>query len=519
MAQKDLLLAIDNGTQSIRALIFDAQGELLAKERVIFQPYFSDQPGWAEQDPEVFWKSLCQACQGLWQKSGIDKERLAGVSLTTQRATIINVDRQGKPLRPAILWLDQRKTYGLPSVGGVWGTLFKLVRVTDTIDYFMKEAEINWLRIHQPDIFKKTHKILLLSGYLTYRLTNEFTDSTGCQVGYIPFDYKKLEWAPSWDWKWKSLPVGRDLMPNLVHPGSRIGQITAEAAAETGIPKGLPLIAAAADKACEVIGSGSLEPSTGCLSYGTTATINVMHKKYIEAIPFLPPYPSAIPGYHTMEVQIFRGYWMVSWFKQEFCQKEQQEAAEMGVEPETIFENFLEEVSPGSMGLILQPYWSPGVRFPGHEAKGAVIGFGDVHRRSHLYRSILEGIAYALREGKERIEKRTGIPITYLVASGGGSQSRNGIQLTADIFGIPVARPLIYETSGLGAAIDAAVGLGFHKTFEEGVRAMTRTGTTFEPDMKNHQIYNALYEDVYKKMYKQLMPLYHRIREITGYPS
>ena len=120
------------------------------------------------------------------------------------------------------------------------------------------------------------------------------------------------------------------------------------------------------------------------------------------------------------------------------------------------------------MGLVLQPYWSPGVRVPGPEAKGAVIGWGDVHTRAHLYRAIIEGLAYALREGAERTTKRTGVPITELRVSGGGSQSPAAIQLTADIFGLPTSRPHTHETSGLGAAIDAAVGLGLHPVVRGG---------------------------------------------------
>jgi len=109
---KDCLLAIDNGTQSVRALVFDIQGNLLAKSRVPIEPYFSTSPGLAEQDPQVFWKAVCQACQQLWQTAGSFKERIAGVSLTTQRSTLVNVDHLGRPLRPAIVWLDKRRTQG-----------------------------------------------------------------------------------------------------------------------------------------------------------------------------------------------------------------------------------------------------------------------------------------------------------------------------------------------------------------------------------------------------------------------
>ena len=184
-----------------------------------------------------------------------------------------------------------------------------------------------------------------------------------------------------------------------------MGEITPQAAEATGLPAGLPLIAAAADKACEVLGAGALEPHVACLSYGTTATVNTTSRRYVEVIPLLPPYPSAVPGAYNLEIQVYRGYWMVSWFRREFGLREVQLAHERGCAPEELFDELVEEVPPGSMGLTLQPYWSPGLKSPGPEAKGAVIGFGDVHTRAHLYRAILEGLAYALREGLTSLEK------------------------------------------------------------------------------------------------------------------
>jgi len=171
------------------------------------------------------------------------------------------------------------------------------------------------------------------------------------------------------------------------------------------------------------------------------------------------------------------------------------------------------------MGLMLQPYWTPGIKVPGPEAKGAIIGFGDVHTRAHVYRAILEGLAYALREGKERIEKRSGVAITELRVSGGGSQSDAAMQLTADIFGLPSARPHLYETSGLGAAIDAAVGLGLYPDFRAAIKAMTRVGKVFYPIAANQKMYEQLYHRVYRKMYARLQPMYQEIADITGYPK
>ncbi|MFO1385056.1 MAG: FGGY-family carbohydrate kinase [Chitinivorax sp.] len=515
----EYLLSIDNGTQSVRALLFDLKGHLVAKSQVHLNAYFSDHPGWAEHDPLGYWQAVCQACQRLWADNHIPKSAIKGVAVTTQRGTMINLDKHGNPLRPAIVWLDQRQAQAVPEIKWWWRAAFKLARVDETIRYFQREADANWIAQNQPEIWDKTDKYLMLGGYLHYKLCGRAVDSTGSQVGYLPFDFKSQHWAPSWDWKWQAMTIDRSMLPDLVPPGTVIGEISKQAAAETGIPAGVPLIAAAADKACEVIGAGCLQPHIGCLSYGTTATINTTTSKYVEAMPFIPPYPAAVPDMYNTEIQIFRGFWMVSWFKEQFGHLEKMAAEQQGVAAEMLFDELVNTVPPGSMGLMLQPYWSPGIRFPGPEAKGAIIGFGDVHTRAHVYRAILEGLAYALREGKEAIETRSKTPITSLRISGGGSQSDAAMQLTADIFNLPTARPHIYETSGLGAAINAAVGLKLHADFRTAIDEMTRVGQIFEPDPQHAATYEALYSRVYKPMYQRLQPLYAEIRNITGYPK
>ena len=509
------LLAIDCGTQSIRALVFDPQGNLLYKSRVLIEAYYSTGPGLAEQDPAVFWNALCQACQGVWQSGVIAKDSIAAVALTTQRSTVVNVDKDGQPLRPAIVWLDQRRASQIPPVKGLWGAAFKFAGAQPTVEYLQRECEANWIVENQPEIWRMTHKFLYLSGYLTYLLTGKFIDSVGSQVGYMPFDYKKQSWASKSHWYWQALAIQREKLPDLVPVGQPLGEISAKAAKATGIPADLPLIASAADKATEVLGAGSLEPHVACLSYGTTATINTTHDKYIEIIPLIPPYPAAVPHYFNMELQIYRGYWMVSWFKSEFGLKEELFADEQGIEPENLLDDLVRSVPPGSQGLVLQPYWSPGLRNPGPEARGAVIGFSDVHTRAHFYRAILEGLAYALREGKERTEKRSKVSITQIRVAGGGSQSAAACQLTADIFGLPVSRPHLYETSGLGAAINAAVGVGLHSDYSAAIKDMTRLGETFIPNPQAQQVYNQLYNEVYLYMYDRLQPFYKAIQNIT----
>lgn len=515
---KPYVLAIDNGTQSVRALIFDLNGQLIAKSKVPLEAYFSVNPGWAEQHPDYYWNSLCQACQQLWQMIDFPRAHIAAVALTTQRATVINLDKQGNPLRPAIVWLDQRRVDDIAPMGGIWDKLITLSGQGDTLNYFRSQAECNWIAQQQPDIWQHTHKYLLLSGYHTYKLTGRFVDSVAAQVGYLPFDFKRFRWAGMADWKWQALSIRRQQLPELVPPGQTLGRISDKAADETGIPAGLPLISAGADKACEVIGSGCLTPDMGSLSYGTTATFNTTNPRYLETIKMVPPYPAAIPGAYNTEIIVQRGYWMVNWFRKEFGQREELQAKERGIEPERLFDELLKEVPAGSMGLMLQPYWSPGVRQPGPEAKGAIIGFGDVHTRAHIYRAIIEGLAYALREGKEKVEQRSGVKIKTLRVSGGGSQSDEAMQITADIFGMPAERPHTYETSGLGAAINAAVGVGLYPDHATAIQQMTHRGDTFHPNAANRRLYDKLYHDVYRQMYDSLGPLYWAIRRITGYP-
>lgn len=519
MSQSQYVLAIDNGTQSIRAIVFDAQGNVIAKSKVHLEAYFSTQPGWAEQEADYYWQSLGQACQELWAQGIVTPDQIKGVSLTTQRYTMINLDKDKKPLRPAIVWMDQRKAEVEKPLTGIWGILIKALGLSNVIAELRAKARDNWISQYQPEIWAKTKHYVSLSTYLTYKLTAELKDSTGSTMGYLPYDYRKQQWAKKSDLKWKLLAATRDMMPELVEPGNELGTISEEASNLTGLPVGLSMIAAASDKACEVLGAGGIDSHIGCLSYGTTATINTATKKYVETVPFIPPYSAAMPKLYNTEMMVYRGFWMVSWFKNELAQAEERKAKELGVETEALFDELLNQVPAGSMGLMMQPYWSPGVRQPGPEGKGALIGFGDVHKRAHIYRSILEGLAYELRSGKEQIERRSGTKITRLRVSGGGSQSDAAMQLTADIFGMPAERPHTFEASGLGAAINCCVGLGIHPNYDVAIDHMTRLGDVFQPHQPTVQLYDRLYKEVYKKMYKRMQPLYKSIREITGYPK
>ncbi|MEX1298434.1 MAG: FGGY-family carbohydrate kinase, partial [Desulfotignum sp.] len=343
-------------------------------------------------------------------------------------------------------------------------------------------------------------------------------DALASQIGYLPFDYKRHCWAEARFNLAKILfPVPMEKLPRLVPAGEIIGCVSKGASDATGIAPGIPVIACGSDKGCETLGAGVSGPDMVNLSFGTTATVQTLSDRYFETLPLMPPYPSPMPGHYNPEVQIFRGFWMISWFKDQFAHKEVSEAHALGVPPEQLLDQCLERTPPGAMGLMVQPYWGEGLTYSG--AKGAMIGFGDVHDRNHVYRAVIEGLGFALLEGREKIEKKSGIRVERAVVSGGASQSAQICQIAADIFNLPMVRGKTHETSGLGAAMITAKGVGIYPDIAAAARHMIQTETVFEPDPVHAALYRQLYERVYRKMYPALAPLYAQIRKITGYPG
>jgi sugar (pentulose or hexulose) kinase len=517
MTADKTILSLDCGTQSLRALLLNSEGDVLGKAQIPYTPYFSEKPGWAEQDPEIFWSSACEACKTLQADHPEAFGKIEGVGVTTQRNSMVNVDGYGNPLRPTIIWLDQRKAKQVYFPRGIMKLAYRVVGMDGPLRKVQMDGKCNWIRQFQLDIWDKTYKYLQVSGFMNFRLTGEFRDSVASQIGHIPMHYKKLRWCTRRELNARLFPVEPQKLPELVPPGDPIGAITKRAAQETGIREGTPVIACGSDKGCETIGMGVVRENMASLSFGTTATVQTTTHRYFEPLRFMPAYPAPIPGHYNPEVEIFRGYWMIAWFKNEFAHREVLEANERGVEPEEVLNDLLEHVPAGSMGLMVQPYWGPGLKNP--SAKGAIIGFGDVHTKAHVYRAVIEGLAYALLDGLHNMERSGRFRAERVAVSGGGAQSDAICQITADIFDLPLLRGKTHETSGLGAAIVSSVGLGIHPSFEAAIAKMIKYDSAFEPNPQNVALYRELYEKVYCKMYAALRPLYRKTREIIGYPD
>ena len=510
------LIAVDCGTQSLRVIIFAQDGALLAKKQITYKPYTSPKAGWAEQDPLVWWNALCEGMTALKSEYPDLIAHAKGVGITAQRDTVILIDKEGKVLRPAITWLDTRKAYGTYHPNRIMTAVYRAIGMYDKVMHAQSNGQCNWIQENEPEIWARTWRVLMVSGYLQYRLTGIAADAPSSLVGHIPFDHKKRRWASRSHIMAKIFPIDKDKLCDVIESGGQIGTVSATAAEMTGLPAGIPVIACGSDKACETLGMGCLNAETASLSFGTTATVEVCTDRYIEPSPFLPAYSAAYPGRWVPEIEIFRGYWMISWFKNELGYEEREKASATGHIPEEIMDKLLDSSPAGCYGLMLQPYWGASLR--DHYAKGSIIGFGDVHGRHAIYRAIIEGLAYSLREGLEQLEKQTGSRVKNVAVSGGASQSDRICGITADILNRPLLRGDTAEASALGAAVLIAFGTGCYPTIQAAAKNMVRITRSFEPSPATRALYDGLYE-VYLQIYPSLKHAYKRIREVTGYPS
>ena len=513
MDKPPLVLTLDFGTQSLRASLTNDKGEIENIEKFKYNPpYFSD--SYAEQDADYYWNGALTVLKALCKKVPEKLDRIVGASITTFRDTSVQLDQNLKPIRRSILWLDQRLAKGKEKLPRLHWALFTLIGMKPTIVLNRARTVAQWLKENEPETWNKTYKYVNISTYLTYKLTGNLVDSSSSFVGHYPINYKARNWYKSTkSLKARFFGIPKRMLCDLKLPGEVLGVISDDIAEEVGLPKGIKLYATGSDKACETVGLGALSNEIGAISYGTASTIEVSNKKYYEPEPFLPAYGAAVPNWYNMEVQIYRGYWMLTWFAKEFASDIPVDAKGI-VSKESILNTKLSSIPPGSNGLIVQPYWGPGLSRP--LARGAVIGFSDIHTRDHLYRAIIEGIAYSLREGLEGIEKSQRHKIKELRISGGGSQSDDICQITADIFGLPVSRVQTFETTSLGAAIATFTALGEFESIDVAIKAMSHKSNTFIPDEETHKQYNFLYKKAYVQLYPHAKDIYKEIKKYNN---
>ena len=515
-------LVIDVGSQSVRSAVMNRHGELscLHAEAVSFDR--SEELGWSEWALNDAWASITQvvrstlnAMESVWHGSRVP--HVQGIAITVMRNSLVWLDEQGSPLRSCITWKDGRRASGHALASVPWLNALDSVGLAGPFRKHASYSMVNWVNENQPQLASRTRYVGFLSAYLYFKLTGRWVDAVASQVGYLPFDYRRQRWQNQNHWMSRLLGVNVDQLPILQQAGKLMGGLIPAVAAEWGLDAGTPIVAAGADKACELLGAGGVEDNAISVSSGTSISVCATDGRWRSSVFGSPCFPAIKPMHYITEYTIGRGFWLISWFIREFCSDIKHDSDGAGMAPEHLLDDWLSTVPAGCDGLVVQPFWSVPSRYFGTEARGAILGIQDYHRRGHYLRGILEGLMFEVRACVELLRMRFDEPFTTLVVSGGGAESETWLQMLASGTGMEVVRPKEREASLVGAGLCAGLGLGWWSSFEEAQQQAVHGSDRYVPRLDEQAVYNKLYQSVYVQLFPRLHPLDRILAKLVRY--
>ncbi|MGL5347548.1 MAG: FGGY-family carbohydrate kinase [Peptostreptococcaceae bacterium] len=457
------IMGIDNGSQSTKVSIFDLKGKEIAFGNCKLRDNYTPEPGVVLHPEDDLWDSVKNAIKNCMENFEGDANDIIGMGICTIRCCRALLKGDGSLAYPVISWMDVR----------------------------MKGPYK-----HENDDVKF---VTSTTGYISNRLTGEFTDSaSNCEFGW-PLDLEKLEWSDD-DEVIKSCGVTRDMLFKVVKPGELLGKLRPELSKEFGLPEGLPVIASSNDKAVEVLGSGINSENSVMVSLGTFISAMLYREDNYEGSPtsFWPTL-ACVPHKYVYESNgIRRGMWTVSWLKNILGEEISTEAEKLGISEEDYLNLKAEEVPAGSDGLITILDWLATHDDP--YRKGIMLGFDQRHTKFHMYRSILEAIAYAIKNNVVAMADEVDCDLDEVVIIGGGSKSDLLMQIMADQFNLPVLRKEGSSCGALGAAMCVAKYDGVYDTFDDAIENMVRTDKVFVPNLETHKLYDKVNNEVVKNV-------------------
>ncbi len=489
-------LGIDTATTATKALLVGADGTAFGAGKAEYG-YDTPRPGWSEQDPDLWWNGTVTAIREAIVISGVEPSSVGAVGLTGQMHGLVALDAKDRPVRPAILWNDQRTAAQCEEIRRRVGS-DRLIEVTgnDALTGFTA-PKILWMRDEEPENYARISTVLLPKDYVRFRLTGEHAVDRAGGSGTLLFDLEQRDWS---DEIIESLDLPRDWFPQTFEGTDITGYLTDEAASITGLRPGIPVVGGAGDQAANGVGTGAVEPGMVAVSLGTSGVVfAATDRPVIDPDARLHSFCHAVPGmWHQMGVMLSAAG-SFRWFRDT-------------VAPNVSFADLSLEagdVAPGSDGLLFLPYLT-GERTPqpDPEARGAFVGLTVRHTRAHLARAVMEGVGFGLRDSLEIIRERS--DVREIRVAGGGATSSVWLQILADIFGEPIRTVDVPESAAYGAALLAAVGAGAYATVGEAVAATIRTGDRHQPGPAA-----ARYDDVYAS-YRNLYPALRDISHQLG---
>lgn len=494
MNSSEAFLGIDISTTAAKALLLDASGRLIARASVV-QEFQQPQPGWTEQQPETWWKGVVAAIRKALQEGRVSGERICAIGLTGQMHGLVLLDERGDVLRPAILWNDQRTIEQCAEMNRRIGADRLLSLSGNPAMTGFTAPKILWVREHEPEIYAQIAQILLPKDYIRYRLSGEYATDLAGASGTSLLHVAARSWSEE---ICSALALPISWLPP-VHEGNEMtGVVHAPAAAATGLRAGTPIVAGGGDQAAGAIGMGCVTPGITGVTLGTSGVVFAPLAQYDPAAVSalagrLHTFCHAAPGlWHYMGVMLSAAG-SLQWYRDRLA-------------PEIPFPTLLDEaaqVPAGCEGLFFLPYLS-GERTPHPDpcARGAFIGLATHHRRGHLTRAVLEGVAFGLRDSLTLLESAGTSPPSELRISGGGARSPVWQQIVADILGQPLVNINQPEAGAFGAALLAAVGLGRFPSVSAACAEWVRLGSSVEPseDTTRYAELHPRYRDLYPRL-------------------
>jgi xylulokinase len=503
-----LLLGIDIGTSSVKAVLFDPDTVGVVAVAQHEYPIHKPAPDRAEQDPDDWWNATIEVVHAVTAHAG--RRDIIAIGLCGQMHGTVMLDANNRSLAPAIVWPDQRSAAEVDRLVNLLGAQrYTSIAGTMPATGFMA-VTLLWLRQHDPALLEQIRQVVLPKDYVRLKLTGNVSTDPSDAAATGLFDVNASTWS---DEIIGTAGLPRDIFPPLLQSQALAGDLTAEAARTLGLADGIPVVVGCADQPAQALGNGVAGTGKAIVSIASGGQVVTPFvpkgKAPIPTDPRLHVFNHAIPGmWYILGATLSAGL-SLRWLRGIMGMSDQGKAA---------YERFSSEaaaVAPGSEGLIFLPYLS-GERTPHMDsrARGGFIGLSYFHEQGHLARAVMEGVAFSLRQALE-LSIALGGEVGAVIATGGGSESVVWRQILADILGLPLQKSMLTEQAAIGAALLAGVGIGIYSTFEDAGLDTGQYGKVTVPVPENAKLYNTLYEE-YKALYPRLRDDFHRLSGLSG---
>jgi xylulokinase len=475
------VLTLDAGTTSLKGTLFDRSGRIIAshlEEYALLKPA----PGWVEMKAETYWQAAIKAARAVLATSEVAPKDILSLGITSQGETLIVLDREGRHLRNAIVWLDNRSQAEADALGAEFG-MEEIYRRTGQQEMVptWTATRIEWLRRNEPDIFRRTHKYLLVEDYLIYRLTGRHATDRALNPSTLYYDLAAGDWWPE---MLQRLGIERGQLPELKPSGAIVGPLTPEASRETGLYPKTRVTTAPLDQVAGTVGAGNFDAGvvTECTG-AAMALCATLDRPIYDPHNRVGLYAHAIPGRFVLLPWVPTAGMVLRWFRDAFA---------AGLDYPALIEEAA-AVEPGAEGLLMLPHLC-GALCPEADprARGVFAGITLSHGRGHFVRAILEATAFLMRGNLEMLGA-LGVSVREIRSIGGAARSDLWLQIKADVCGRDLLVMECEEVASLGTAMLSFVGNGTYRSLEAARAQMVRVRRRITCQQSNAVCYDIVY--------------------------